>query len=101
MSEDIESSMRFYRSVKIAKIILAICLVAAYLFDSQWFEELMIVAIIFSLVLPLGFFDVFIQKLLEYNTRLVEERQQQNAVEANKVFTSMNNRIERIEDQVL
>ncbi|WP_351189856.1 hypothetical protein [Shewanella sp. TB4-MNA-CIBAN-0142] len=83
MTGEIATAMKLCSYVKLFKIILAASVVIAYLIDSPWLTETLIIAIVTSLILPLGFFDVFIQKLLEYNTQLLEERVQLNANETN------------------
>lgn len=98
---DIALSLKICKTAKIVKIILAICLLSAYLVDFRWLQEILIMAVILCLVVPLGFFDVFIQKLLEYNTQLVEERQLLNATEASKHVGLFNDRIGIIEDKIL
>jgi len=86
LTGDIKLAMRMAVTVKVIKIILAALLVLAYLYESSWSHEILVISVIISLVLPLGFFDVFIQKLLEYNTQKLEKRQVLNAQEANKHF---------------
>lgn len=54
-------------------------LLFAYILEFPWLQELLLVTVIVTLQAPLGFFDVFIQKLFEYNTFLAEDRQLLNA----------------------
>lgn len=96
LQAEVESSLKFCRVVKVSKIILGACVLAAYFFDFSWLQELLVLSVVICLIVPLGFFDVFIQKLLEYNTQLVEEGQLLNATEANRHFGLMNERIENI-----
>ena len=78
---------------------LAVALAAGYFFDFSWLYEMVIVSLIISLVLPLGFFGVFFENLIEYNTQLLEDRQRLNAKEANKHFTEIFERIQALEDR--
>ena len=64
-------------------------LLTAYFSASDWLIDILVFSVVFSLVLPLGFFAVFIQKLLEYNTQMVESRMILNANEANETFTKV------------
>lgn len=84
LSSDIENSIKLIRIVKYAKILLALGIVIAYFFNFKWLIEFIIIAVLLNLLLPMNFFDVFIQKLLEYNTQKVEERILINANETNK-----------------
>lgn len=84
LESDIQSALKLCGWVKIFKIGLAILVALSYLFFSDWLLELVVVSVVISLILPLGFFDIFIQKLLEYNTQKTEERQILNAKEANE-----------------
>ena len=86
LTGDIKSAMSFASVSKWLKVILAIVVVLAYFTDSAWLTEVIVISVVVSLILPLGFFDVFIQKLLEYNTQKIEERQILNATEANEHF---------------
>ncbi|MCF6282113.1 MAG: hypothetical protein L3J28_07860 [Candidatus Polarisedimenticolaceae bacterium] len=89
LTGDIKSAMSFASVTKWVKITLAIFVIAAYFTDSVWLTEILIVSVVVSLIIPLGFFDVFIQKLLEYNTKKTEDRQILNATEANKHFEKL------------
>lgn len=93
MTGEIASAMKLCSYVKWFKVILAVVVSIAYLVGSPWLAEILIVAVVTSLILPLGFFDVFIQKLLEYNTQLLEERVQLNANETNTHLESLNRKI--------
>jgi|SRR5690554_918203 len=86
LTSDIKSSMGFVSASKLVKIILALVVIFAYFTDAVWLTEVIVISVVISLVFPLGFFDTFIQKLLEYNTQKLEERQILNATEANEHF---------------
>lgn len=89
LESDIQSALKLYGWVKLLKIALALLVVLSYFFFPGWLLEFIVVSVVISLVLPLGFFDVFIQKLLEYNTQKTEERQILNAKEANDHFEKL------------
>jgi hypothetical protein len=89
LESDIQSALKLYGWVKLLKIVLALLVALSYFFFPGWLLELIVVSVVISLVLPLGFFDVFIQKLLEYNTQKTEERQILNAKEANEHFEKL------------
>src|SRR5690554_6854102 len=86
LTNDIKSAMGFVSASKLVKIILALVVIFAYFTDADWLTEVIVISVVVSLILPLGFFDTFIQKLLEYNTQKLEERQTLNATEANEHF---------------
>lgn len=86
IERDIQSALKLCGLVKLMKITLALLVVLSYFLRPDLLLEIMVVAVITSLILPLGFFDEFVQKLLEYNTQKVEERQILNANEANENF---------------
>ena len=89
LTSDIKSAMGFASVSKWVKSILAIVVIVAYFTNSAWLTEVIVISVVVSLILPLGFFDVFIKKLLEYNTQKVEERQTLNATEANEHFEKL------------
>jgi hypothetical protein len=89
LESDIQAALQLCVWVKVLKIFLALLVALSYFFFPGWLLEVIVVAVIMSLVLPLGFFDVFIQKLLEYNTQKSEERQILNAREANEHFEKL------------
>jgi uncharacterized protein YacL len=89
LEQEIQLALKFCGLVKISKIVLAALVVISYFFFPNWLLEVIVVSVVISLILPLGFFDVFIQKLLEYNTQILEERQILNAKEANEHFESL------------
>lgn len=83
---DIKSAILFATVVKWLKVTLAIAVLLAYFTGTSWLIDVIVISVVASLILPLGFFDVFIQRLLEYNTRKLESRQILNATEANRHF---------------
>lgn len=89
LESDIQSAVKLCSWVKYLKITLSLLVLLSYFFFSDWLIEVMVVALIFSLILPMGFFDVFIQKLLEYNNQKLEERQLLNSTEANENFDKL------------
>ncbi|PKI03808.1 hypothetical protein CXF78_10895 [Shewanella sp. 11B5] len=95
VASDLKLTMKFASITKWVKVILAIGVVFAYFTDASWLKGILVTSVIVSLLLPLGFFDVFIQKLLEHNTQKLEERQIINATEANKHFDKLYKRESR------
>ena len=93
LESDIQSAVKLCRWVKAFKIFLAVLIVLSYFLYPDWLQKVIVVSVILSLVLPLGFFDLFIQKLLEYNTQKTEERQLLNANEANKHFEAIHKKV--------
>ena len=91
IKNDVEASIKLSSFVKWLKIILAAIICIAYFTHSSWLNELLVVAVVISLIIPLGFFDVFIQKSLEYNTQTLEDRIFLNAKEANEHFSKIDN----------
>jgi hypothetical protein len=89
LESDIQSALKICGWVKIFKFILAISVAISYFFFHDYLLEVIVFSVILSLILPLGFFDVFIQKLVEYNTQKSEERQILNANEANEHFEKL------------
>lgn len=89
LESDIQSALKLFGWVKFLKIVLALFVVLSYFFFPYWLGELIVISVVIFLVFPLGFFDVFIQKLLEYNTQKTEERQILNAKEANEYFENL------------
>jgi len=86
IESDIQSALKLSGWVKSAKVFLAALIVFVYFFYPSLLLDVIVIAVVFSLLLPLGFFDTFIQKLLEYNTQKSEDRQILNATEANEHF---------------
>ena len=86
---DVKFAMTLHTFAKQTKYLLALVLLTAYFSASDWLIDILVFSVVFSLVLPLGFFAVFIQKLLEYNTQMVESRMILNANEANETFTKV------------
>ena len=99
-TNEIDLSLKYTRIVKWGKILLAVCLCAIYFLKKEMLVDFLVLSSIVCLMLPLGFFDVFIQKLLEYNTRKVEERQILNAGEANHHFERSSTRIKLLEERI-
>lgn len=89
LTGDISLALNMSSVSKWIKVILAVLVVSSYLLGSSWLMEVIVISVVVSLVLPLGFFDVFIQRLLEYNTQKMEERQILNAQEANNHFEKL------------
>lgn len=98
ITSDIESAKKLYTFIKWVKILLALCICVAYFTESSWLIETIVISIVIALLFPLGFFDIFIQKLLEYNTQVVEERQLLNANESNKHFEKAFKKIDELEN---
>lgn len=81
------------------KVLLALVISIAYFMHSPWLMELLVFSVLVSLISSLEFFGVYIEKLLEYNTQFLEERQTRNAHEANEYFKEITDRITRLENQ--
>jgi hypothetical protein len=100
LTNEIKTATSFTLIVKWLKMILAIAIVYSYFYDNDYLIDLLVIGVVISLILPLGFFDVFIQKLIEYNTQSVEERQLLNATEANKHFERAFQKIEHLNENI-
>ncbi|MBC3764624.1 hypothetical protein [Neptunicella marina] len=95
LTGEIKSSKGFVSASKWLKVSLACLVVCAYFTDAAWLTDVIVFSVVLSLILPLVFFDVFIQKLLEYNTLKVQERQVFNAKEANEHFEKLYKKVGR------
>ncbi|WP_163390191.1 hypothetical protein [Enterovibrio norvegicus] len=95
LQSDLNSALKLCKAVKVVKLLLALSISLAYVLNWSWLPELLVASVVLVLVLPLGFFDVFIQRLLEYNTFCVEERQILNAREASEHIGILYNEIEK------
>jgi len=84
--DEVKTSLSLYKWVKWSKVLIACVIAYAYFTDASWIIEIIVFSVILNLILPLSFFDVFIQKLLEYNTKILEKRQRINVEEANEHF---------------
>jgi len=93
LENEIQTAMNLSGWTKFIKVALAILVVLSYFFFKDLLIEIIVISVVFSLIIPLGFFDVFIQKLLEYNTQTIEERQILNANQANEHFEKIYNKI--------
>mgnify|MGYP005750409087 CR=1 FL=1 len=93
LESEIQTAMNLSGWAKFIKVALAILVVLSYFFFKDWLIEIIVIAVVVALIFPLGFFDVFIQKLLEYNTQTIEERQILNANEANNHFEKIYKKI--------
>lgn len=94
LSDDIELALKLSKFTKLFKIFMALTLVLSYFFFKAWLLEIMLISIVITLITPLGFFDVFIQKLVEYNTQVSESRQQLNATETNEHIAKLYEKID-------
>ncbi|WP_119394482.1 hypothetical protein [Salinibius halmophilus] len=97
LESDIEVALKFCKWMKNFRFILAAAIVVSYFFFKDWLAEILLVAVLILLLFPLGFFDVFIQKLLEYNTQILEDRLRLNATEANQHFQKLFDKVESLE----
>jgi len=97
--KDVKSAMKAALIVKWAKIIIAISLCIAYFIGSPWLTDILVMSVIITLIFPLGFFDTFIQKLLEYKTKKIEERQVLNARESNENFEEIFQKVNTMKEK--
>lgn len=98
--EFVSSAQRYTVVTTVTKVLLAIIIVIAYFLESSWLIDLVVVAVVFSLVLPLGFYGAFIENLLEYNTSAMEDRTLLNANESNETFNNMLKRIDGLDREI-
>ena len=96
-SEDVKLAIKLSKTVKYVKIILAFLLVGAYFYQPQYLTELLIIGLFVSLLLPQGFFDTYLKKLIDLRAAETDERQTLNATEANKLFSSAFERLDKLE----
>ena len=94
---DVELSLRMAKTLKFIKFILAIIIVATYFYYPDYLVDLLVVGVVFSLILPNGFVDTFLQKLIALRAAETDERQILNATETNTHFSDAFKRIERLE----
>lgn len=99
LESDIRLAMRFSHAFKIARALAGGAVIGSYFFYPEVLLGALTVAVVLLVFFPLGFFDVFIQKLLEYNTSLLEERASLNAREANEALSDFEERIRMLEEQ--
>lgn len=90
---DIKLSMKLFSIVRWIRHSLAVLIVLAYFGGQEWVLDVVLIAVVLLLIFPMGFFDVFIQKLVEYNTSQLEDRVRLNAEEANSTFADVYSRI--------
>lgn len=98
LAADIERARSLVFITKLFKISAAILVLLAYFLEADWLLEAMIVGLVLTLIIPMGFFDVFIQKLLEYNTQNLEARQKLNVQEANEHFGKLYQKVSEDDD---
>jgi len=92
--EEIRLSMKMFSIIKWIRVFLAVLIVLAYFGGQTWVFDVVLASIVLLLVAPMGFFDVFIQKLVEYNASSIEERVVLNAREANKAISDLHKKID-------
>lgn len=91
---EIELAMRLFLLMKWLRYLLAAAVAFAYFGGHDWAMDAVIVSIILLLAAPLGFFDVFIQKLVEYNASTIDGRLKLNAEQANRAFADVHRKID-------
>jgi hypothetical protein len=100
LEQNVRSALSWARTVKVFRFILAVILITAYFMKFSFFTELLLFSVVLLLFLPMGFADTFLEKNLEYNTALLENRQRLNAEETNTHLTKAFKDIEEIKDRL-
>ena len=99
-NEDVVLSIKLAKPLKYLKFILAILVIVAYFYKPQYLTELLVIGLALSLLLPQGFIDTYLEKLIDLRASETDERQVLNATEANKHFASAFERIDELERKV-
>lgn len=94
--QDVKAAIKFAKTCKYFKISLGLLIAICYFWYPSLLLELVVTATIVSLLLPMGFSDTFLEKLIEYERSLLEERQILNANEANDHFKRLFDRTDKI-----
>lgn len=100
ITSEIQTSMKLAQIIKTIKIFFALIIIICYFINFKWLNEIIIFAVVINLLLPMNFFDVFIQKLLEYNTQKMEERILLNSQETNTYFEDNDKYKKSINDKI-
>ena len=95
--EEVKLASKLAKPVKYLKMILAILLVIAYFYKAEYLTELLVFGLTLLLLLPQGFMDTYLEKLIDLRAAETDERQILNATEANKHFSSAFDRIDKLE----
>jgi len=98
VQHDIELSKKFITLVKGIKFVTVLMIGWLYAINSVWLNEAIMIGVVLSLLSPMGFFDVFIQRLVEYNAQTIEERQALHTKEANQQFEKIYVKLESRND---
>ena len=97
--QSIKLAKGFATAYKFVRLLIAFVLIVGWLGEYSWLKEAVIVSLVILLIASMGFFDVFIQELVEYNAASLEKRQILNASEANLAFERLERRIGSLESQ--
>ena len=73
--EEVKLTIRFAKSVKYLKIVLAVLLIGTYFYKPQYLTELLIITVSVSLILPQGFMNTYLEKLIDLRAAESDERQ--------------------------
>lgn len=98
--KDVDLSIKFVKVSKSLKFVLAVLIVSAYFYKPQYLTELLIFGVVLSLLLPQGFIDTYLEKLITLRSAETDERQTLNATEGNKHFSSAFERIDELERKI-
>ncbi len=96
-AENVDSSIKFVKTVMFLKITIAALIIGGYFFQSQYLTEFMLFGVVLSLLLPTGFRDTYLEQLINLRSEETDARQILNATEANKHFSSAFERIDALE----
>ncbi len=94
LESDVKFAIGLHAVMKWTKYGLATVLLTVYFLESKYLIDVIVFSIAVSLFFPLSFFGLFIQKLLEYNTQMVEARLMLNANETNEALNQILEKVE-------
>ena len=95
--EEMKLVVKFAKTLKYLKIVLAFLLVGAYFYKPHYLTELLAIGLFISLLLPQGFVDTYLEKLINLRAAETDERQILNANETNEHFSFVFDRIDKLE----